>query len=361
MSAAPNLAYSLLSGDDALLELASEWKALESTSTCHPFQSHDFVRLWQTHVGAAEGVRPLLITARDGSRLVGVFPAARRTVRGLPVLTWLAGPEVLDYGDLLFHPDFDAEAIDAFVGHALSLLAQDSPVAMFYFTNVRSDALACPALKRRLRVFKLATAPFLSIQGEFGDYLATRKYTLRSNLDRKLRRMQREGGARLEILEPGHGEIEQTMEHLVRYQRLRFDKGATRTSLFDERQVAFRLAQAASHPDSRLFRLVWGDRIVAALLHALRGDRLYNITSGFDAECAENSPGSILQRFAIESCFNNGWDVYDFCWGGESYKYDWASGEVELTTFVGDDVRGRALIAARTGARRIADIFGKTR
>ncbi|HET6351020.1 MAG TPA: GNAT family N-acetyltransferase [Coriobacteriia bacterium] len=354
MSGADRFTYSLERGPDALASLEREWIDLENACASHPFQTHAYVTLWQREVGAAEGVRPLIVTARDGERLVGIFPASFRVIRGMPAITWLSGPEILDYGDILFCPDGNAEQIDAFVERALTLLTSAERLATLYLTNLRADALAYAPLAKRLRVLKVSAAPFLKVEGQFEDYMSGRKHALSGNLDRKLRKMEREHGAELEILEPGDPRIEETMEALVRYQRVRFNRMTARTALFHEHQVRFRLLQAMTLPDSRLLRIAWSDHIPAASLHAMRDDRLYNLTGGFDAESSKFSPGSILQRFAIESCFASGVAIYDFCWGGEPYKYDWASGEVSLTTFIDNGLRGRALTAVRAVSRRMA-------
>lgn len=354
MSSTDRFTYTLERGSEAIAALEREWIELEDACSSHPFQSHAYVTLWQQEVGAAEGVRPLIVTAREGDRLVGIFPACHRVIRGMPAITWLTGPEILDYGDILFCPDGNADDIDAFVERSLALLTKAEWLATLYLTNVRSDALSYAALAKRLRVLKLSTAPFLKVEGQFEDYMSVRKHALSGNLDRKLRKMEREHDAELEILEPGDHRIEETMDYLVRYQRIRFSSMTRRTALFHEHQVRFRLMQAMTHPDSRLFRIAWPDHIPAASLHAMRGDRLYNLTGGFDTEAAKYSPGSILQRFALESCFASGVAIYDFCWGGESYKYDWASDEMPLTTFIDSGVRGRALTAVRSASRSMA-------
>jgi CelD/BcsL family acetyltransferase involved in cellulose biosynthesis len=48
----------------------------------------------------------------------------------------------------------------------------------------------------------------------------------------------------------------------------------------------------------------------------------------------------------LKYAFDNDVEIFDFCWGTERYKYEWASAEEHLTTFVDDGPAGRLLRAA---------------
>jgi len=54
----------------------------------------------------------------------------------------------------------------------------------------------------------------------------------------------------------------------------------------------------------------------------------------YDGQHAAYSPGRLLIYHALEECFSNGVDVFDFTIGAEQYKYEWTGDEVHLTSFV---------------------------
>lgn len=337
--------YELYEGSEGLERLRTDWEALEPAGAKTVFQTHRFVSLWMEYVGTSCHAQPLVATLREEGRVTGIFPACRLRRHGVSLLTWLGGPYVLDYGDVLF----DSETADAneFVTRSLDLISRHARGAFTYLVNVRNDATAFAGLDERLRPFKFGTAPYLPIEGSFEDYLKSRSRDLKKSLNRRLRRLGETGDVAFSMLSPNDPGIEPAMERLVAFQRHRFNEPGTRTILFEEDYVRFKVAQALRHPASRLLVLTCDDTIVAASLHVVHNGTFCGLTSGFDPEYAAYSPGGLIQRFAIEQCFVHGWTCYDFGWGDESYKYDWTDLEEPLTTFIDGGVAGAALATMR--------------
>lgn len=48
-----------------LADAEPDWRTLEASGALTPYQRFDFLDLWQRHIGAAEGVEPLIVAAYD--------------------------------------------------------------------------------------------------------------------------------------------------------------------------------------------------------------------------------------------------------------------------------------------------------
>jgi CelD/BcsL family acetyltransferase involved in cellulose biosynthesis len=360
VSASRIVSYEVHEGSDGLAGLRSAWESLEATGADHIFQTYAHADLWHRTVGEPSGARPIVVTLREGERVVGIFPACRVRQNGVPLLTWLGAPQILDYGDVLFDGEATDTPIDDFVGESLRLLARDARGALLYLTNVREDARAFEPLRSRLRVLKESIAPFVPIVGTWDEYLASAERKLRQDLGRRQRRLSEQGRTELRLLDPGDPDVAPALQALVAFQRARFDTPLNRTHLFDERYLEFRTRQAAD-PGYRVAALYLDDACIAAGLCAVFRGRLCWLVPGFDREYAAYSPGLLLIGFVIRSCFENGWDPFDFGWGDEPHKFRWTDSGVTLTTFVSDDVKGAVLAAATTSRHRIIEMLDRSR
>jgi CelD/BcsL family acetyltransferase involved in cellulose biosynthesis len=343
--------YEVHEGTEGLVRLKTAWESLEATGADHVFQTYAHAELWQRTIGAPTRATPRIVTLREGERTVGIFPACRVHQYGVPLLTWIGAPRVLDYGDVLFDTTAAETPVDDFVAHSLGLLAETGRGALTYLPNVREDARAAGALGVRMRVFRETTAPFVPIVGTWEEYLARRGRDLRKDLTRPRRRLEERGLVEFDLLGPGDPGVESALEALVSFQRARFDGLINRTNLFDERYVRFRREQV-SGPYGRIATLRLDGVPIAAALGVVYRNRYYSIVPGFDRAFAPFSPGVLLKGFVVRSCFENGWDPCDFCWGDEPHKYRWTDTETKLTTFVSNDWKGAALGAAATARHR---------
>lgn len=72
------------------------WRALEGEgAVLTPYQHFDFLAAWQTHIGAATGVAPLIVVARDArGRPLALWPFGVRRESGVRVACFLGGKHV---------------------------------------------------------------------------------------------------------------------------------------------------------------------------------------------------------------------------------------------------------------------------
>ena len=358
MIAGPDTSYELYEGSARLAELQGAWEELEESGADHIFQTYAFARLWQDNVGDRAGATPLVVALREGHRIVGIFPACRVRARGVPLLTWLGAPRSLDYGDVLFDATVAVTPVADFVAESLRIVGARARGAVLYLPNVREDSRSIHALRDVLRVYRTSVAPYARIQGTWEQFLSTRK-RLRKKLNHGGHQIRKLGEAEYRLLLPGDPGVAAAMERLTAFKRERYDAPGAKTNLFDPSYVAFRTAQATMDPHSRVSTLSLDGKCIAVQLDAVFRGRMYGFLTGFDSEYAVASPGVLLLEFAVRSCFENGWDPYDFGWGAEPHKYFWADCETGLTSFVSDGPVGVAIAATANAWRRIREARAK--
>ncbi len=240
--------YEVFEGDEGLARLRDPWRSMELRSAQHVFQTFDYAQRWQDTIGKASGATPLVVALIEHGEVVGLFPACRHRVGGIPALTWLGGPRILDYGDVVFDAGSAETPIDRFVSESLALLRKRARGSFLYLTNVRDDAHAIGPLLGSLRVLRHSAAPYLEIKGTYDELLASLSRNLRGAVTRCDRRLSEAGQVTCRILPPGDPDIQAAMEFMVAEQRSRFANGLGRTDLFDENHVRYRMEQATRDP-----------------------------------------------------------------------------------------------------------------
>jgi|GEM_PF-3288282 len=344
--------YEVLIGSEGFGKVRGVWEDLQTTSAAHVFQTYGFAEAWLATAGTATRSTPVIARYESAGRTVGLFPACITHHGRVPLLTWLAGPYVLDYGDVLFDADASDIGVDEFVAGALAAIRPHARLAPLYLTNVRSDALAFEALGQSLRVYKTSAAPFVDTTGPFDDYLASRSRGLRRSVRKKHATLSNSGEIRFAMWDAGHPGYEAVLHELLERKLNRFRMLDPSSGAFSDGWLDFRTRQALTEPSTRLAVLTAGDRIVASQMVCEYRNRLYLLVSSFDPEFEHVSPGFLLDYHSIAYSFEHGLEQCDFCWGTEAHKYHWADADVALTTFVSDDLSGRALTAV-AGLRRM--------
>lgn len=345
--------YEVHIGSEGFGKVRGVWEDLQATSAAHVFQTYGFAEAWLATAGTATRSTPIIARYESAGRTVGLFPACITHHGRVPLLTWLAGPYVLDYGDVLFDADASDIGVADFVTGALAAIRPHARLAPLYLTNVRSDALAFEPLGQHLRVYKTSAAPFVDTSGSFDDYLASRSRGLRRSVRKKHTALSHSGEICFAVWDVGHPGYEAAVRELLESKLRRYRSLDASSGAFSQGWLDFRVRQALTEPSTRLAVLTIGDRIVASQIACEYRGRLYLLVSSFDPEFEHVSPGFLLDYHSIEYAFQRGLDQCDFCWGSEAHKYHWTDDDVALTTFVSDDLSGRALTAAAGLRKRL--------
>jgi CelD/BcsL family acetyltransferase involved in cellulose biosynthesis len=346
--------YTVHIGREGLGALRPQWDALAQRSPGHVFQTTGFVDAWASTVGAHTGATPLVVTREQADGVVtALFPACIVPFGPARLITWLGGPHVLDYGDILHDSTTcDVSAVQ-FVADALPLLRQSARGAFLYLTNVRRDATCRDALGTHMRHFKRSVAPYVALEGSLDDYLRTLSRNRRHNLARIERKLARRGEARFELLRAADSGFEQVVAQILALQKQRFAQQRSNAPIFEPCYEQFRLEHATHDGGIIAARLSLDGQLVAGSLQCVYAGRMYYLVTAFNEDFADVAPGKLLVRYLLEYCYDNNLGVFDFCWGDEAYKYLWTDRQVELDTFVSDDFAGRTLTSVAGLRRRL--------
>ncbi len=120
---------------DDIAAAAPVWDRLADGAVASPFARRDWIELWQRHVGALGGARPLIAVARDarGEPLL-LLPLARRT-RGVLTIAHYFGGRHSQLNMGLWRPDVAASITGADLTRAFATIAERSGVDLFLLLN----------------------------------------------------------------------------------------------------------------------------------------------------------------------------------------------------------------------------------
>lgn len=328
-----------------MAKIVPAWDGLAERCPAHIFQTTAFVQAWTRTVGAKLSATPLVITRGRGDDIAAIFPACLVSEGPIRLVTWLGGPHVLDYGDILIDPARCDITADEFVAESLGLIRTHAHGAMLYLTNVRDDAVVGEALHSKLCTYKQSAAPYILLNGTYDEYLASLGKKRRHNLERLARKLGRCGHMDFKLLGGGDAGFEETVRAIVGLQKARYESRHA-APIFGPCYERFRIEHALADPCVTVGSLSVDGVLAAGTLQCVRHGRLYYLITTFDDAFAECGPGRVATLRLLEHAFDSGVEVFDFCWGTERYKYEWTSTEERLTTFVDDGPAGRLLRAA---------------
>ena len=324
------MASALVVSEAAAEAVADEWCTLLAECVHpKPFQYHSWQRVWWQHFGGNR--QPLLLTVRDGGRLVGLASLMRENDRLL-----LAGdPNIQDYMDVVVA----ADAGDAVYAALFERIAAE-PWQELVLWGV-------PDFSRTLTVFpELARASGMSVEDEYeatcpritplpdswDRYLESLSKKDRHELRRKIRRFQ-EAGADMTLYAVTEPEgIAAGLDDFIRlHTSSRRDKAEFMTP---EMEAFFRDMAPTLAMDGivRLFFIELNHQRVAALLAFDVGGELMLYNSGYDPAYSGASVGLVSKALTLKAAIEDGKTCYDFLRGVEPYKYDLGATSLDVRT-----------------------------
>ena len=309
--------------ENGLAQLRPEWEQLwRRDPAATPFQSPAWLYAWWRFFGTAE---PLILSARDRDRLVGLLPLYRLREEGCRKLLPL-GVGLADYIDALIDPCACSTVPDLLVAAIAEIdgwdecwlpdLAPDGVLAQATMppalVAVTSAAAPCPVLG-------LPRLPAGLAQ------IAPRK-TLR-DLRQARARAAMAGPVAIERIAAAE-RLDAAMDDLFRLHEERW-RAQGEDGLFGDPQIReFHRAAAAGLLDCGMLRLYWlwlGDTVFAAYYGFAAKGTAYAYLGGFDPAQPRLSPGAQIIAHAIEQAIAEGAATFDFLRGAENYKYAWGA------------------------------------
>lgn len=155
----------------------------------------------------------------------------------------------------------------------------------------------------------------------FTRYASQKESKLFSDSRRRQRKLEKEFGTLEFIIGDRRSEVLETCFRWKSDQLRRtgaVDHFAHTTHLNFLRELAARQILLVSS-------LSVGGHLLAVDFSMLNQGRLYSWVSGYDPGYSKYSPGRLLLHFLLEESFKQQHTEFDFLWGGEDYKWNYAS------------------------------------
>ena len=313
---------------DDFAAAAPAWDALEGCAIATPFGRRDWIELWQRHIGAPAGLRPLIAVGRDArDEALFLLPLACRTGRMFTVARWFGGRHSqLNMG--LWRSDVAAALTADDLTAVLDTLAQRCGIDLFVLLNQ-------PALwdGRGNPLMQLAHQPSpddvfrLDFEGESGEaVLKLRlKPSLRGLLKSKEKKLAKLDGYRY-FRAATADEAERVLAAFLTQKAAHLRAQGVRNAFAEPGMPEFLREAcveglAAKNPAIELHALEGGGEILAVMGGVANPQRFSSMFNSYTlTEHARWSPGQILIAHMLRSCADRGIASYDLGAGYAAYK-----------------------------------------
>jgi CelD/BcsL family acetyltransferase involved in cellulose biosynthesis len=300
--------------------LAEQWNAL-ALGGGTPFMTYEWLGAWEAAFGEGACERVALRDER------GALRACTCIVRG--------GRGRLASTTNSHSPDWELLAADELSRHELAQTLIAKGAARVQLEGMLQDAPGAEALEAELagagyRVVREPGpfCPWLSLPGSWDELSAAISGSLRSQVRRRRKMLEREG----ELVfraggEPGEG-LERDLEAFLQIEASGW-KGRDGTAILSRPETA-QLYREFAHAAAergwlRLYFLELDGATIAADYDCAFGGTNYFLKTGFDERHARLSPGLVLRAEVLRSSIEEGLSGYDFLGDPDTYKTRWTA------------------------------------
>ncbi|MCP4142009.1 MAG: GNAT family N-acetyltransferase [Chloroflexi bacterium] len=320
--------YTLIDSLDNFEKLAPAWNDLLAESIANiPFLRHEYLLAWWDSLGGGEWEKGELaiITAHRDDELIGIAPLFSSTYEDRKSLLFLGSIEISDFLDFIVREDdlneFIHGLLDFLDSHAtltwsaldLQNLVKDSPSLKILQTESASRGWD-------FAESTLQPAPFVTLPGDFNEYLAGIKKKQRHEIRRKMRRAAADEREVNWYIVDDKEKLDKNIE--VFFQLMTNDpkKQAFLTAIMKSQMKATIHAAFDAGWLQLAFLEVDGEK-AASYLNFDYGNRIWVYNSGLDMKFRDLSPGWVLLGYLLEWANENRRAEFDFMRGDEPYKY----------------------------------------
>lgn len=300
-----------------LAVLGDEWDDLyQHCSRATPFQRCEWMLAW------IEAFAPrdlLVIEFRDERRLVGIAPLLIYS-RGPDRILAFAGGGVSDYLGLLAESGRVREVLQALLQCVLKI----SDWNLLELTDIPRESPIILFDKLKPYVREHDSCSVLQLPGTEEELLRIFSDKQRANLRNARSRVQRAGGAQVEIV--SSDTLTEFLEDLFRVHTARWSNSGQAGVLNDECTRTFhRLCSPhlLAAEVLKLYRMRVGEMTVAVLYSLWERETVYCYLQGFDPKASFLSPGTYLMYEVLKDAVHHGISRFDFLRGQEGYKKHW--------------------------------------
>jgi len=329
---APALSVSTIADWQGLLQLRPAWNALlDESGVEHPFLSHEWMRSWWECFGAGRALHVLVV--KEGERPIAIVPLMRSQGRlyGSPVrrLEFIANDHT-QRCDVIA----GGRRQEAYGAIWTALLAQKALWDVLVLSHLPAGSPTFAALTTLAQgsgyltgVWHSAEAPFIPIEGSWGNYFQKLSPKLRANLRRRAKRLEQLGEVRMEVVDSGP-DVAGALEEGLRIEAAGWKGRAGTAVAADEathRFYSMLARRAARRGWLRLHFLRAGDRRIAFDFSLSCAGKTYLLKPAYDPEFAACSPYSQLLVRVLQDHFDRGAKEFDFLGREDPWKLDWAT------------------------------------
>ena len=320
--------FTLINTLENFTTLAPAWNALLDESIRNlPFLRHEYLLSWWNTLGGGEWEKGELaiITAHRDEELVGIAPLFLTAHEERQTLLFLGSIEISDFLDFIVRPD----DLKDFITGLLDFLESNEALAWsaLDLQNFIEDSPSLPLLQTESAARgwnftqeTLQPAPFVSLPGDFDEYLAGIKKKQRHEIRRKMHRAAAdERNVRWYIVEDKatfDAEVDAFLALMVNdHHKEEFLTEVMRSQMKASVHAAF---------DEGWLQLAFlevdGEKAVG-YLNFDYDNRIWVYNSGLDFKFRDLSPGWVLLGHLLQWANENGRAAIDFMRGDEAYKY----------------------------------------
>jgi CelD/BcsL family acetyltransferase involved in cellulose biosynthesis len=312
--------------------LREEWNALFARAgrPHQLFQTYDWLWHWSNHYLDAR-TRLSIVAARQGGRLVMLWPLVAIRTAGLTRLCWMGEP-VSQYGDVLAEDGPGRFELLCYAWAYVKSLDAD----VIYLRKTREDAIVFPLLAHAGALpIAFAAAPYLDLASapDYAAYQQRYPAKKRARRRRLLRGLQEVGAVAFEQHEGGLPARDLVRHALALKQKWLNARGVIAPVLQDVRFGRFLCDVAAGRggaPDIRVSAVCCDGRpaAVEVSLECKKHRTAYLIS--YDIELAKHGIGIVVAEHSIRTAHAQGFLRFDLLTPADPYKMDWADASVEV-------------------------------
>lgn len=320
----------------ALDLIAAQWQELEARlDGAVLFQSCAWARAVFDFEAARGNVRfdPVIVTLRDGSRLVAVLPLERIRTRARTVLTAL-GHAYSQYSDVMLAPGIQPG--DA-VSRLLHAAIKAAPCDAVSFLKVRGDSMLASGMPAdHMLTGTQEGAPYIALDAfpDFAGYFATINHKTRKNMRNARNRLERDGPVTHHIAASTQDRLDVINRTLKgRAERLN-EQGLTSRAFGDTAFTEF-CQSLASRDDLPVLAMSLRHKgeAIAEQWGFVHNQRYYAFVASRDFSNSDESPGKLHLGEVIHVCADQGLRGADLMVPVMPYKLTWATETVTVRDF----------------------------
>ncbi|MEM7171030.1 MAG: GNAT family N-acetyltransferase [Pseudomonadota bacterium] len=329
--------FDVVTQADEFYALEADWRSLcDRLDQIRFSQTFDWARHSWELVAKQQGYSLSVVIGKADGRIQLIWPLVTKRFLLWRQARWL-GPQASEYTDLLVEGGPDrSQAVAAAVDFAKSHLGVDLLLGEW----VRRDAAISQAVGMLPHSVIIRTAaPFMNLTRweSWEDYYASLKSHYRSDHKRLWRRLSEIDTVSLDTVRT-NDDFEETLAWMFVQKEAWVDRTQTKSSFVVSEayqnflHAVLKDALAADQLQMTVLRL--GGKIIGAQMALLAGKCVECFFVAYDREYRKYGPGRLLGEEVIKRSYALGMEVCDYRLGKETYKYTWATGEVDVGKYL---------------------------